>query len=155
MTKGKKYILPIAIAVAGIYFIIRSLKKTSSIMDEKGNIDTSGSGSTSGGTTTTASDFPLTKGSKGALVKRLQLAIGVDKLPKYKDDGDFGTETLNALKLVTGKTQIDNLAQIDAIAAKRGLVWSGSSYISKLIAAPKTDPLKSYYYGQDPFNFGK
>ncbi len=136
MAKGKKYWLPIALGVVGIYYIIRSMKKTPSVMDSEGNIDTSSGGSTSSGGTTPASDFPLKKGSKGALVQRLQLAIGVSNLPKFGADGDFGTETQTALKAITGKTQVDNLAEIDAIAAKRGLVWSKTQYVPKLLAAP-------------------
>ena len=56
-------------------------------------------------TTTNASsigDFPLKKGSKGGNVKLLQEALlakyGKSILPKYGADGDFGTETLSALK---------------------------------------------------------
>jgi len=151
MAKGKKYWLPIALGVVGIYYIIRSMKKTPSVMDSEGNIDTSSGGSTSSGGTTPASDFPLKKGSKGALVQRLQLAIGTDKLPKFGADGDFGTETQTALKAITGKTQVDSLLEIDAIASKRGLVWIKTQYVPKLLAAPKNDPFGSYYYGQDPF----
>ncbi len=48
------------------------------------------------------SDFPLKKGSKGENVRILQEALiakyGKTILPKYGADGDFGTETLNALK---------------------------------------------------------
>ena len=48
------------------------------------------------------SDFPLKKGSKGENVRLLQEALiakyGKTILPKYGSDGDFGTETLNALK---------------------------------------------------------
>jgi len=151
MVKGKKYWLPIALGIVGIYYIIRSMKKTPSVMDSEGNIDTSSGGTTSSGGGTTASDFPLKKGYKGALVQRLQLAIGTDKLPKFGADGDFGTETQTALKAITGKTQVDSLAEIDAIAAKRGLVWSKTQYLPKLLAAPKNDPFGTYYYGQDPF----
>ena len=47
-------------------------------------------------------DFPLTKGSKGENVRRLQEALitkyGKQTLPKYGADGDFGTELLTALK---------------------------------------------------------
>ena len=47
-------------------------------------------------------DFPLKKGSKGENVKRLQEALiakyGSQALPKYGADGDFGSETVNALK---------------------------------------------------------
>src|SRR6266542_143680 len=52
--------------------------------------------------TTDLSAFPLKKGSKGNNVKLLQEALiskyGKSILPKYGSDGDFGTETANALK---------------------------------------------------------
>lgn len=45
--------------------------------------------------------FPLKKGSKGEVVKKLQEALiakyGTQTLPKYGADGDFGSETVNAL----------------------------------------------------------
>ena len=48
------------------------------------------------------SAFPLKKGSKGNNVRLLQEALiakyGKSILPKYGADGDFGTETANALK---------------------------------------------------------
>lgn len=47
-------------------------------------------------------DFPLKKGSNGERVRQLQEALinkhGPSILPKYGADGDFGTETVNALK---------------------------------------------------------
>lgn len=60
------------------------------------------SGSKTGNTSPSTSAFPLKKGSKGEKVKQLQEAL-IDKygrsiLPKYGADGDFGTETVNALK---------------------------------------------------------
>lgn len=46
-------------------------------------------------------DFPLKKGSKGENVRKLQEALitkyGKQTLPKYGTDGDFGSETQNAL----------------------------------------------------------
>jgi hypothetical protein len=46
-------------------------------------------------------DFPLKKGSKGETVRKLQDALiakyGKQTLPKYGADGDFGSETTNAL----------------------------------------------------------
>jgi len=136
MNKVKKYWLPITIGVIGVIYILRSMRKTPSVMDG-GVVDTSGGGgTTSGSGGTTQAEFPLKKGSKGALVQRLQLALGKDKLPKFGADGDFGTETQNAVKAATGKTQIDSLAEIDAIAAKRGLVWSKTQYVPNLLAAP-------------------
>lgn len=48
------------------------------------------------------SGFPLQKGSKGKLVKKLQNALmtihGKSILPKYGADGDFGSETETALQ---------------------------------------------------------
>jgi peptidoglycan hydrolase-like protein with peptidoglycan-binding domain len=64
--------------------------------------------------TTSAIDrntFPLRKGSKGTNVKLLQQALiakyGKTILPKYGADGDFGTETLNALKKIGLPATID------------------------------------------------
>ena len=52
--------------------------------------------------TADVSGFPLKKGSKGNNVRLLQEALiakyGKSILPKYGADGDFGTETANALK---------------------------------------------------------
>jgi peptidoglycan hydrolase-like protein with peptidoglycan-binding domain len=156
MDKLKKYWLPITIGVIGAIYIIRSLRKTPSVMDPNGRVDTGGGGTTSGGggsTNTPSIEFPLKKGSKGALVKRLQLALGKDKLPKFGADGDFGTETQNAVKAATGKTQVDSLAEIDAIAAKRGFVWSGGQYLPKLLAAPSGNTNVPMYDPNKPFGF--
>lgn len=53
-------------------------------------------------TNTTTDAFPLKKGSKGNNVRLMQEALiakyGKSILPKYGADGDFGTETVNALK---------------------------------------------------------
>ncbi|MFN4313297.1 MAG: peptidoglycan-binding domain-containing protein [Chitinophagaceae bacterium] len=54
------------------------------------------------GNNTAASGFPLKKGSKGSNVRLLQQALiskyGKSILPKYGADGDFGSETVAALK---------------------------------------------------------
>jgi len=58
--------------------------------------------SNNSGTTNTTDGFPLKKGSKGDKVRRLQEALiaknGKSILPRYGADGDFGTETVSALK---------------------------------------------------------
>lgn len=47
-------------------------------------------------------NFPLKKGSKGEMVRQMQQALidkyGASILPKYGADGDFGSETVAALK---------------------------------------------------------
>jgi len=57
-------------------------------------------------------DFPLKKGSKGAKVKTLQQSLiskyGKSILPKYGADGDFGSETVNALKKLNLPEEIDD-----------------------------------------------
>ncbi len=65
----------------------------------------SGAASASGNTASnsaTSSNFPLKKGSRGENVRLLQQALitkyGKSILPRYGADGDFGTETLAALK---------------------------------------------------------
>lgn len=54
------------------------------------------------GTNSSNEGFPLKKGSKGDKVRLLQEALiaknGKSILPRYGADGDFGTETVNALK---------------------------------------------------------
>ena len=54
------------------------------------------------------SQFPLKKGSKNDYVKSLQDELGVSI------DGIFGKDTLAALKEQTGKTQIDNIDDLNA-----------------------------------------
>lgn len=65
-----------------------------------------------GGVKSMASDqFPLRKGSKGETVRQLQQALinkyGSSILPKYGADGDFGSETFNALKKKGLATTVD------------------------------------------------
>ena len=72
-------------------------------------------------TTITGFTFPIKFGQKGANVKKLQqLILSYDNrlLPKYKDDGDFGNETRDALSKIINKKQIDNQADIDALVLK-------------------------------------
>lgn len=57
---------------------------------------------TGGGSSSRNDDFPLKKGSKGEMVRQMQQALiekyGSSILPKYGADGDFGSETVAALK---------------------------------------------------------
>jgi hypothetical protein len=65
-----------------------------------------------------ANAFPLSRGSRGAKVKELQLKllkINPAILPKYGADSDFGKETEDALFKITGKRAVANQAELDAI----------------------------------------
>ncbi|PHR45470.1 MAG: hypothetical protein COA32_13595 [Fluviicola sp.] len=59
-----------------------------------------------------SSGFPLKKGSRGTLVKNLQNALikkyGSSILPRYGADGQFGSETQNALKSKGHPTVVDS-----------------------------------------------
>lgn len=77
-----------------------------------------------------SSGFPLKKGSRGTLVSNLQNALikkyGVTILPKYGADGDFGSETYNALISKGHPTVIDEDA-FTKIVLGTGSNSSGSS----------------------------
>lgn len=87
---------------------------TVNIPDSSGGKPTGKGNSGGGGSYTPPSsndDFPLKKGSKGATVKQMQQALinkyGKSILPKYGADGDFGSETTNALKKLGLPTSVD------------------------------------------------
>jgi hypothetical protein len=83
--------------------------------NNSGGGKTTPKGNTGGSNTyippTSNDDFPLKKGSKGPAVKSMQQALinkyGKSILPKYGADGDFGTETVNALKKAGLPASID------------------------------------------------
>lgn len=74
----------------------------SKIQKSKNASKTSYSPPTAQPTSSASSGFPLKKGSRGSNVRLLQEALiamyGKSALPKYGADGDFGSETVNALK---------------------------------------------------------
>ena len=74
--------------------------------------------------------FPLTKGSKGDNVRKLQEALilkyGSQILPKYGVDGDFGSEVLNALKKVGLPSSVSE-STLNVLTQK-----TGSSNISSI-----------------------
>lgn len=62
--------------------------------------------------------FPMAKGSRGEKVRELQQAILANNpaaLPKYKDDGDFGTETETEVLKLLGKKTVDGQEDIEKI----------------------------------------
>jgi hypothetical protein len=75
--------------------------------------------------TSSLSSFPLKKGSKNELVKSLQLALiakyGAAILPKFGADGDFGSETVAALKKAGLPTTIDETTYYVIIQGSSGV----------------------------------
>ncbi len=90
-------------------------------------------GGKSKSSSSSSGDFPLKKGSKGDNVRKLQQALmdkyGSSILPKYGADGDFGSETQNALKK-NGLPTIVSESTFNVIVQGGGS--SGSSDISGL-----------------------
>jgi hypothetical protein len=147
----KKYWLPISIGVIGLLVIINPFKKTNSVIDDKGNTDTSGSGSTSSSSSSSSNVFPLRKGSAGALVKLVQQAITKINLPKFGADGQFGAETEAAIMKILGKKTIDSTEDINKIAMLNGLVISNGQVVPKNIAAPSSTGLTLTDINKLPF----
>lgn len=120
----KKLWIPIALAAAGGGLILWNVLKKKK-QDKSGGYtpdvkpDTKTVTSSGTGTTVPApvGTFPLKRGSKGAKVKELQQAIGRALLPKYFDDGDFGSETETAVIKLLNKSSVDNQSDIEKIKA--------------------------------------
>jgi hypothetical protein len=67
-------------------------------------------------------NFPLKKGSFGEKVKELQRALlkyDSNALPNYGVDGDFGSETENALFRIKGIKTVNSQSELDAINYSR------------------------------------
>ncbi len=149
MANNKKwlYAIPLVAGLIALYAILH--KKKPSIAD---NTKKSGNGGTMptdkapvkspAKSTVTQSVYPLKKGSKGDLVVYLQTAIGASNLPKYGIDGDFGTETENAVKKYLLKKTVASNADVDKIIEmriKKGeIVLSPIAVKEPLVFAPST-----------------
>ena len=87
-----------------------------------------GSGSSSGGLSLPAGTFPIKKGDKNALVKRLQTALkGTWKKDIGKIDGDFGSKTATALKAIGYGDNVKDNATLSDIEMKATPIVSTSS----------------------------
>jgi len=122
-------VIVVAAGVGGYYFILPLFKRKNSPAPApipQTNTNTSTGNSSSSSTHTTSApgptppkpsapprndSFPLKEHSKGPNVVLLQNALiakyGKSILPKYGADGDFGTETINALKSKGLPTSVD------------------------------------------------
>jgi hypothetical protein len=114
---NKKYyiiggiVLAIIIVIVIIYLVIsnKSLKELiQSIKDKSSSITKPSQGS--GYVSTGNDDFPLVKGSNGVRVKYLQAALNYYKSQKLVIDGDFGDNTLKALKSAYGISAVPESA---------------------------------------------
>lgn len=117
------YLLPIAI---GGFIIYKKLKGGGRGQDapdsydpkDDSKVETKKEGNKTTSKPSVAKFFPMKRGSRGAKVKELQQAImnyASSWLPKYKDDGDFGAETENAVFQLLNKKTIDSQEDINTI----------------------------------------
>jgi len=115
MQKSTKTGLLIAapIVLGGAYLIFKELTKPKA--NDKTDVASPSKPETSGTKPTATSDFPLKKGSRGAMVKTLQSLLnsaGANLSP----DSIFGVKTEAALKQIYGKTQIDSSADFQNLS---------------------------------------
>lgn len=93
--------------------------------------------------TSSASGFPLKKGSKGTLVKTLQQALiskyGASILPKYGADGDFGSETATALTKAGLPATIDESTYYVFVQGSSGITDKSALAGKFLTAATNKD----------------
>lgn len=109
---NKKNIIAGAIAVVGLYFVIRYFSKnkpkdTNKLPKKRVIVPN-----------IPPYNFPLQKGSKGAYVTLLQkyiLDIDSTLLPKFGADGNFGSETEAAVQKLIGKKSINGIGDLAAM----------------------------------------
>jgi len=157
MQKGKKsnvamILIPVVLAAAGLYFIFRKKKPNATTPSgSSGTINNNGvvipdtivvSGNV------TSVDFPLRRGSKGELVKQLQVALMqyFPALPKGYDDGKFGKNTEADLFKVTKKKMVETQAELDSII--RGGAAAAKTRKDKIVGVYSPTPI-------DPFSMTK
>jgi hypothetical protein len=123
MNLNKKLVLgtSIGLAIIGLWLVFRS-KKPKQIdnqpMPDNPPPNTNTNPNPNPPVVTRNDNFPLKKGSYGARVKELQLVLlkyDANALSQYGVDGDFGTETENALFKVSGKKTVDTQSELDAL----------------------------------------
>jgi hypothetical protein len=126
MQKGKKsnvamILIPVVLAAAGLYFIFRKKKVVDSVpAGGSGTLNNNGAvipDKVVVGGSVVSVDFPLRRGSKGALVKQLQGALMQynTALPTGWDDGKFGVKTEGELFKVTKKKMVETQKELDSI----------------------------------------
>lgn len=116
----------------------KSYSMSSTYIDGYGSVDYS---IVDGGTPVTPTETPdLKKGAEGIYVEKMQKLLldwNKDCLPKYGADGDFGTETENAVKAfqsekkltVNGVCNAETWAALGADSSKLVLITGSSVYI--------------------------
>jgi hypothetical protein len=135
--------IPVVLAAAGLYFIFRKKKvETTPKIDDKKPETMVISGKEE------PIYFPLRRGSKGDLVKQLQVALMqyYPALPKGYDDSKFGKNTESDLFKLTKKMMVETQADLDSII--RGGAAAAKKRKDKVVGVYSPQPI-------DPFNVTK
>jgi hypothetical protein len=115
MAKNTNKIIAGALAVVGVFFIVRYFRKKPA----EAQAPTTPAETGGGTSTPVANDrLPLKRGSRGKNVAAVQqwiLKIDKNALPKFGADGVLGAETEAALEKILGKKTIDSNADIDRL----------------------------------------
>ena len=150
MQKGKKsnvamILIPVVLAAAGLYFILRKKKPVATTTtDDKKPETMIVEGKEQ------PINFPLRRGSKGDLVKQLQVALMqyYPALPKCYDDSKFGKNTEADLFKVTKKKMVETQEELDAII--KGGASAAKTRKDKIVGVYSPTPIRV-----DPFNATK
>lgn len=115
MAKNTNKIIAGALAVVGVFFIVRYFRNKPAVAQApSAPAETGGSASVP-----VANDqFPLKRGSRGRNVAAVQqwiLKIDKNALPKFGADGILGAETEAALEKILGKKTVDSNSDIDRL----------------------------------------
>ena len=104
------YSLPVLVGGFLIYKQFRKKQPSGGLTGNTGIGSPTGSSTTGSAGASSNDFFPLKKGSKGENVKDLQeliLKINNKLLPRYGDDGDFGSETEAAVVSLLNKKVVE------------------------------------------------
>jgi preprotein translocase subunit YajC len=159
MAKGKKgnvvmILIPVVLAAAGLYFIFRKKKVDATVpAGGSGTVNNNGAvipDKVVVGGNVVAVDFPLRRGSKGALVQALQTALMQynTALPIGWNDGKFGVKTEGELFKVTKKKMVETQANLDSIRKGGQSLSAGRN--ARVVGVYSPIPIKV-----DPFNATK
>ena len=124
----------ITLVVSGVAWKLLSSKKTNNTKTSKAvNNPTKTNNSSSGGVIINDqnSSYPLKKGSKGSLVRSLQVALnslGAD--PALTVDGIFGSKTEAELLNQTGSSSIQSSKDLQALIDKTNNIPTGAALLA-------------------------
>jgi peptidoglycan hydrolase-like protein with peptidoglycan-binding domain len=144
MKKYMPYIIIGVPALIGVLFIVKAMRRKNEELkvDDNQNTNTTDTQG-GGGTTTPKKDFPLRRGSKGDLVKSVQIKLG-----GLTADGDFGKLTEAKVKEFQ---KANSLVADGVVGAKTWKALFGVDYPAISISGGRVGGLKNNPYATTKF----